>query len=115
RVVSILSLPGAEELYSCDMLLWFDGTQDYLLPAGLRRAGSSRISRRAVAQWTRSRLASLIRSTILACSTRSKIKIGYLHDKTPKGAHPARFFPLRWEPEKSSKARQALLSNCQKV
>ena len=29
---------------------WFESTQSYSLSAGLRRAGSSRISRRAVAQ-----------------------------------------------------------------
>ena len=50
RVGSLPPLPGAEELYHCDTRFWFDGAQGYLLPAGLRRAGSSRISRREVAQ-----------------------------------------------------------------
>ena len=43
-------LTGAEKLYSCDTHFWFRSTPGYLLSGGLRRAGSSRISRRGVAQ-----------------------------------------------------------------
>ena len=43
----LLQLTGAEDCYT---RFWFDGSQRYLLLAGLSRAGSSRISRRAVAQ-----------------------------------------------------------------
>ncbi len=46
-------------------------TRSYLLSAGLRWAGSSRISKRAVAQYTRSRFASPTRFTIRARSSRS--------------------------------------------
>jgi hypothetical protein len=48
--VALLPSTGAEELYSCDTHVWFDSAEGYLLSAGLRRAGSSRISRREVAQ-----------------------------------------------------------------
>ena len=43
----LLQLTGAEDRYT---LFLFDGSQRYLLSAGLSRAGSSRVSRSAVAQ-----------------------------------------------------------------
>jgi hypothetical protein len=46
----LLPLTGAEEPYSCSTHFWLDSTQRYLLSGGLRWAGSSRISRSAVAQ-----------------------------------------------------------------
>jgi len=82
-------------------------TRSYLLSAGLRRAGSSRISRRAVAQYTRSRFASPTRFTIRARSSRSMARCAVVNAIAKLSVTP--FVVMNGFALKSSTTRSGLL------